>query len=221
MQNLSAELAERFVTDFGDGSTNLLKRLKENPFVFEDWYGSIQSGFKRIQVKGRLNQLGEYALESLNGVKLKWKTKADGFIDFGRREDLRELLKVSSEGIEAHHKIPWNICENDDIIQKAALDGFHPNMLENGIPLTKYTSDRRHFIEFDGAGHANHPSYDKWIQKQLNDWRIAKGGNFSAEEANSFLQKRLIPQIEQHINNAKIDPSSKNLNDYFKRLLNE
>lgn len=113
--------------------------------------------------------------------------------------------------MEAHHIIPWELLEHD-LIQKAALDGFHPNMLENGIGLKKYS-------KLLGNGlHGNHPAYKKYIEskiiEQFPDWHTA-----TPQQANKYLQEALIPELKSLI--IKAEQSGLNLNEYFKSVNNE
>ena len=138
-------------------------------------------------------------------IKLVWKRIGDK-IDFGDRNILAKILGTT-DNIETHHVIPWNICENNEIVKLAALDGFHPNMLQNGIGLEKYT-------KLIGEGvHRNHPAYDKYVKTQLD--RFNKIG-LTPEQANKFLQEELIPDLKRKIIDAK--NSGMNLNEYFKKI---
>lgn len=95
------------------------------------------------------------------------------------------------------------------IMKLAALDGFHPNMLQNGIGLEKYT-------ELIGNGiHGNHPVYNKYVNSKLDKF-LSKNPNITPEQANIFLQEELIPDLKRKIIDAK--KSGMNLNGYFKRL---
>lgn len=116
----------------------------------------------------------------------------------------------TSGDVEAHHIIPWELSTNHPLIQKAALDGFHPNMLENGIGLKKYSK-----LTGDGL-HGNHPAYRNYIELRLDDF-LRKRPNSTEKEANVFLQEELIPELKEIIIQAA--RSGLNLNDYCKTLL--
>ena len=137
----------------------------------------------------------------------------NGKLDFGNRDDLRGILNITDDAYEGHHKLPWTACKDNSVIQEAAKDGFHLNMPENGVSLKKYRIGE---LDVDGI-HASHPKYDDWVVKQLNDWGLSINNNFTPKQANEFLQKTLIPQLDQLINAAK--SSDKNLNNFFKDLL--
>ena len=95
------------------------------------------------------------------------------------------------------------------IMKLAALDGFHPNMLQNGIGLEKYT-------KLIGKGmHGNHPAYNKYVNSKLNKF-LKKNPNITPEQANKFLQEELIPDLKEKIIKAK--DSGMNLNEYFKGI---
>jgi|GEM_PF-5018710 len=118
IRNLDNLLAKKFVNAV-DGKDNiLLKRIKGDPFAYDDWLNSVQSGFPRIDVKRRLDQIDEYAIEGVNKVDFRWKKLANG-IDFGDRGNLRKVLNITDGSLEAHHKLPWDVCKNNRVIQEA------------------------------------------------------------------------------------------------------
>lgn len=129
-------------------------------------------------------------------------------ITFGDRSDLARILGTT-DNIEAHHIVPWKVCENNDVVQLAALDGFHPNLVENGIGLEKYT-------KLVGEGlHGNHPAYDAYIKNQLDAFMATHP---TPEQANKFLQENLIPDLKKKITAA--GQTDMNLNQYFKSNVN-
>ncbi|MDO5981359.1 AHH domain-containing protein [Flavivirga spongiicola] len=137
-------------------------------------------------------------------VTLSFKI-VNGIVDFGSRSKLAQVISTNAFE-EAHHIIPWNKLDNE-IIQEAAYAGFHMNAEVNGRALTKFTS-------LTGEGiHGNHPAYDKFVQKRLNDYI----GN-SSEAAREFLEEVLIPELNEHIDDAV--NSTMNLNTYFKEVVN-
>lgn len=114
----------------------------------------------------------------------------------------------TSGDVEAHHIIPWELLEHS-LIQKAALDGFHPNMLENGIGLKKYS-------KLQGKGlHGNHPAYTSYILKQIEN-KYPGGYYGTPEQVNKYLQEELLPRLKELI--TKAQQSKMNLNEYFKQL---
>lgn len=79
------------------------------------------------------------AVDATNAAKttLKWIKKANGVLDFGRRGQLRQVLKLAPGNLlQAHHIIPWEFTTNT-VVQKAAQHGFHMNEALNGIGLAK------------------------------------------------------------------------------------
>ena len=143
--------------------------------------------------------------------KLKWTKNSNGLIDFGDRNDLARILGTT-DNVEAHHIVSWAIGRDNPVIQKAALDGFHLNMVENGIGLEKYTK-----LIGDGL-HGNHPAYDAYIRFRLNNFATSNP-TYDAVSANKFLQESLIPEIKIKISEAKNSPL--NLNEYFKQIVNK
>ncbi|OEJ99128.1 hypothetical protein A8C32_08105 [Flavivirga aquatica] len=137
-------------------------------------------------------------------VSLSFKV-INGVVEFGNRSKLTKIIKTTSLE-EAHHIIPWNKLDNE-VIQEAAYAGFHMNAKINGRALQKFSS-----LTGDGL-HGNHPAYDKYVQKRLNDfiWKTSK-------EARNFLEEILIPELNEHIDDA-VD-STMNLNAYFRDVIN-
>lgn len=107
--------------------------------------------------------------------------------------------------------MPWKICEKHNVVQLAALDGFHPNLVENGLGLEKYS-------KLVGEGmHGNHPAYDAYINSRLDAFSTANP-DLTPRDANKYLQETLIPEIKNKIIEAK--NSNLNLNNYFKTKVN-
>ena len=140
-------------------------------------------------------------------VTLSFKI-VNGAVHFGSRSKLAQVIKITFFE-EAHHIIPWNKLDNE-VIQEAAYAGFHMNAEVNGKALQKFT-------KLTGEGiHGNHPQYDIYIEKLLSQFKTKNLG-FTSEQAKDFLEKELIPELDNLIELAK--GSNLNLNEYF-RLLN-
>lgn len=115
-----------------------------------------------IPIAGWFATGAKYAKKTLslvNGTKttLKWTVKADGFIHFGASGQLRKVLGITTDNLQAHHIIPW-AKGSHPAVQKAAKssDAFHMNEALNGIPL-------------DTSIHnGSHPNYSNRIEQYLN-----------------------------------------------------
>lgn len=117
------------------------------PKMAEDLVGKIKSvktvinSLKHFDIAGEFAKGNNIIVNTIEwgtkNFKLKWE-KVGNKITFGERSDLAKILGTT-DNIEAHHIMPWKVCEGNEIIQLAALDGFHPNLVENGIGLEKYT----------------------------------------------------------------------------------
>ena len=164
------------------------------------------------------------AVKVIPGAEIAWKkiikwggssatltyNVVNGVIDFGNRSQLAQLLGTTAN-IEAHHIIPWIAGGTHDVVQAAARNGFHLNMLENGIGLEKFTT-------LIGTGlHGNHPAYDRYVIKRLDDF-ASQVTNFTPEQANNFILNQLIPDLKGLITTAR--NSGLNLNEYFKQVVN-
>lgn len=140
-------------------------------------------------------------IKTAKGAKtVLYATKgADGLISFGNRSQLGKILG-SSTAEHAHHIIPWELGSNK-VVQQAAEAGFHMNDAINGV-LMKASK------HLTGRGH---DAYNAYVQKQLTEF--AKGKKLTPEACKEYLEKTLIPELENHIKKA-----GDNLNEYFQKL---
>ncbi len=174
--------------------------------------GKITKAFKPIAkvLKGSDVARNGWKIIAKSGNKtitLSFKV-VNGLVDFGSRSKLAKIINTTAFE-EAHHILPWNKL-NNEVIQEAAYAGFHMNSKVNGKALKKYTS-------LTGEGlHGNHPQYDIYVEKLLNEFKTDNIG-FTSEIAKDYLENELIPNLIDLIDAAK--NSNLNLNEYF-RLLN-
>ncbi len=151
------------------------------------------------------------ATKTIDDVKdaLPFIKLTNGFIDFGSRGKLAQMIKVIKSVEEAHHIIPWNIRFHD-IIQKAAKVGFHMNDILNGIPLKK-------FRKLTGEGlHGNHPKYDDVVRHLLDKYGD-RFPNADPSDVKKYLEEKMIPELIEWINKA--EKTDLNLNEYFKQIV--
>ncbi|TDU43197.1 HNH/ENDO VII superfamily nuclease [Gelidibacter sediminis] len=173
--------------------------------------GKITKAFKPIAkvLKGSEIARNGWKIIAKSGnktINLSFKV-VNGLVEFGSRSKLADIINTTTLE-EAHHILPWNKL-NNEVIQEAAYAGFHMNSKVNGKALKKYTS-------LTGEGlHGNHPAYDKYVQKRLDDFA---NNNFDSNGAKDFLEKSLIPKLDELIELAK--SSNLNLNEYFKQVIN-
>ena len=179
----------------------------------EEFIEGVVNGVRRYNVGGEFaNGLTSVTRQiTLEGrtITLKWSKTADGLIDFGNRSDLAKLLGTIDD--EAHHILTWTKSGEHSVVQAAAKDGFHLNEFENGIGLSKYKKS------LNEGMHGNHPAYDDYVVHRLSEYR-QNVPNFTPESANEFIQKVLIPDMRDLIENAS--KSDLNLNEYFKQFVN-
>lgn len=158
--------------------------------------------------------VGEFAKTGLNyvesklpsGQTLKWLKDATGKITFGGNQaDLAKWV-VTQANEQAHHIITWTKGGGHKLTLLAAKAGFHLNDPFNGIALV---------ARIGGEGiHANHPNYDKYMLKLLDQ---EYSSTMSADDAMEAINERIIPKLLDHINIAK--SQNKSLNEYFLTLL--
>ncbi len=142
-------------------------------------------------------------------ITLKWIIDSNGIISFGNRSDLAMIIGTVDD--EAHHILTWTKSSMHSVVQEAAKDGFHLNIFENGIGLSKYRKSLREGM------HGNHPAYDKYIVHRLTQFKQLYNP-ISPEQANEFIQLTLIPEMSGLIDKAS--QSDYNLNEYFKYVVN-
>ena len=150
----------------GDGVNALISFASTVPFV--------------PATAGRVvKEAGLIIKSASSGRKITLKfIKKNGVITFGSRSQLNTVLNTPS-GSQAHHIAPWSL-NGHTLIQKAAETGkYHPNHSFNGINLSKTVHSG-----YDAA----HRTYNKKIEKALDEILINKGGNVKPEEALEELQ---------------------------------
>lgn len=91
--------------------------------------------------------------------------------------------KKSNLIFKVHHIIPVQLLKENKVVQMAVEGGFKFNLPEaNGLPLSK-------FVKKTGKGrHGPHPEYTKQIKARLDSWALSKNFNYSAKDAQEFLE---------------------------------
>ena len=181
--------------------------------LLDDTDEIIESGIRRYNIADEFangaTTVTREIVHNGNTIELKWILDDNGQISFGDRKKLRTLLGTTED--EAHHILTWTKSGDHIIVQAAAKDGFHLNMLENGVGLEKYSAD------FDTGLHGNHPQYDNYVVHRLFEFKQAFP-DYTPKSANKFIQETLIPELNELIEEA--GGSSLNLNEYFKQIIN-
>jgi len=100
-------------------------------------------------------RLARRGIITTNGTRasLKFIVNSEGIIEFGRRGQLRTIIKPPSNH-QAHHVIPWE-HRNHPVVQEAAKVNFHMNDHLNGIPM--------HTSRHSGS----HPNYSTQVENRL------------------------------------------------------
>ncbi len=195
--------------------------IKRMTTTFDDFVEGVVNGVRRYNVEKEIAEgVTEITRKITLGNKtmtLKWKV-VNGAIDFtseASKSSLRSQIKnflgiPSGSGVDTHHILSLGKCDHP-VVHAAAKNGYHPNLPESIIGLEHYDDALKVGL------HQNHPSYDDFIEFRLNEF-MGKG-RLSPDAANDFIQKKLIPELKTEIFNA-INSSSKNLNTYFKDIIN-
>jgi hypothetical protein len=170
---------------------------------------------RRLTITFTNNQFTKKITEGANNVILKW-VQNGGKIRFAggatipdMKNNLRTQL-ASALGtykhippLQAHHVIPLELWDND-VVQHAALDGFHINDIINGIGL-----------ETPSLHNGSHPNYTNYVKRQITDW-VARNPGYNSRQANDFLQQELIKNVKKQIYEAQ--KRTKGLEEYFTSL---
>jgi A nuclease family of the HNH/ENDO VII superfamily with conserved AHH len=142
-----------------------------------------------------------------------WWMPKNGSIEFSSYSDLADVIGPGTG--QAHHIIPKQLCDDfvttagstsalHAVVKTAAYDGFHPNDGYNGIRIPS-------------ANHTgNHPAYTAWVKSQLELFKVTKNNNYTAREANKWIQCKLIPKIRDYIAlTIATNNPVQNINTYF------
>jgi hypothetical protein len=184
-----------------------------------------------LSAVGLIPGLGEAAVAARHG---------DDIIRFGSRRVLRSVLHAP-DGFEAHHVIPWELRYHP-LVQAAARAGFDMNSAENGILLTKLVTepwpsgynvtkatltveqelDVTQAIQIVEGVHANHPAYNFYVLKRLQDLLAevtTPEGIIDPDAARAVLENELIPELVPQLGGA----AALNIvvNDHFKKVITD
>lgn len=168
----------------------------------------------------------------------KWSVKyGEALVLFGGDRNLLGKTMGLSEGLNAHHIIPWELRYHE-LVQAAGRAGFDLNDVINGYTLThlkkrdtqvvelvmdagKVAMEKETTIFMRSGVHANHPAYNFYVVKLLESFTEDLGGidNIDPLVARELLEKNIIPVLEKNLERIlEIDIS---VNTFFKDLLRE
>uniref|UniRef100_UPI00404B414F AHH domain-containing protein n=3 Tax=Gelidibacter sp. TaxID=2018083 RepID=UPI00404B414F len=131
----------------------------------------------------------------VNKVQLTWKVVGNS-IEFGNRNQLRKVLGLTDNALQAHHIMPW-AWRNHDVVQKAAKSGnaFHMNEALNGIAVAAWRNQ------------PNHTAYSNLIKSKLDLFSL-QNPNATPQECYNFLSNLI-----QDIRNWVINNPNSHLNN--------
>jgi hypothetical protein len=158
----------------------------------------------------------------------------------GQKKSIRDQLRIilsSTSDVQAHHLIPLEFCVPEGggsdlhpVVQAAAYNGYHPN--ESYSAMNINSTDRA-----KGYHIGSHPNYSAWVLNLLDQYQIRYTPNGAAtvnqpgrklfdnlpacQNANGWIQCKLIPRLKKEIDNALIraarpSTANKNFDDYFR-----
>ncbi|WP_256010314.1 AHH domain-containing protein [Desertivirga xinjiangensis] len=154
-----------------------------------------------LPVAGWLSLGAKYTIKAVDATGntktvLKWVVSQSGQISFGRRSQLRQVLKLAKgDARQAHHIIPWEYSTHP-VVQKAADYGFHMNEALNGIPLSTLIHN------------GSHTAYSTKVFDELEEIRTLYGSNITPPQAEQAvldlvnrIRNEMINHPTVHINN--------------------
>lgn len=111
-----------------------------------------------------------------SGVKLaaKYSDEAVNLALTGARNGkLRKALDLKPGSGDAHHIIPVELLNKNDVVKSAVTGGFDFNGAINGIEVMQH--------------HGSHPKYTEAIQKEIIEWE-SKNTNYTPKEAKEYME---------------------------------
>lgn len=136
------------------------KVLVHNKCVYDQWQEAISAG------------VGSYAFR-------RWKRAAAKRLDLGLRGKVDDKLF-------AHHIIPLDVLVKNNVLRRAAKQGFDINHPDNGILINKLVHNGPHF---------------EWTQS-VKDYIKANWKNFKGTER-EFVEQELLPYFRGLADKAK------------------
>lgn len=131
------------------------------------------------------------AIEGRGNLRNKIKSvgKADGedlVINHGRcQERIKNWV--------AHHLIPVEALQKNEVVQAAVAAGFDFNGAANGIPVSA-----------DKHNSGGHKGYNAKVFELIKAWSDKQGDKgFTLEDAKKFLETDLIPQLKEIVNKVE------------------
>ena len=130
-------------------------------------------------------------------AKLHGEAAADAKLN---RDKLGRSLATPSpgKGFEAHHIIPVELLEQNDLLKKAVAGGFEFNGDVNGSWVKRFSSRTEEGLK---GVHASHPNYTKEVNKLINETLQESGttiADLSKEEA-AKMMRDIAAKIKQGI----------------------
>lgn len=88
--------------------------------------------------------------------------------------ELRKALDLKPGSGDAHHIIPVELLNKNDVVKSAVTGGFDFNGAINGIEVMQH--------------HGSHPKYTEAIRKRIKTW-MEDNKNYTPEDAKDFIEE--------------------------------
>ena len=86
---------------------------------------------------------------------------------------LRKALDLKPGSGDAHHIVPVELLNKNDVVKSAVTGGFDFNGAINGIEVMQH--------------HGSHQKYTEAIQKEIIEWE-SKNTNYTPKEAKEYME---------------------------------
>jgi len=144
--------------------------------------------------------------EQNNLRTLQYKLK-NGKITFGSRAILPKLYDRKT-GYQLHHIIPWSL-RTHEVVQRAAVVGFHVSSQMNGKRMEGY--------KLDGVHVHGHMIYNKYVLKQL-DLFLELNPEATEHECYDYLKFDLLPRLRDELDVCRTS-RYKTMDEYFGKIM--
>ena len=156
----------------------------------------------------RFYEAAPFQAVSGNTKVVRWNLIGANYtVGFGEESNLRDIIGCPDDD-RAHHIIPsqWTFPSgtagvSHPVVQKAALEGFHPNDGYNGVCLPS-------------TQHHNHPKYNDYVKFQLDQY-VANGGAMTPRATNKWLQSKLIKELRKQLAAMPTGANLPTINNYY------
>ena len=165
------------VANFIIGAKSFAKNISEGNFkeALVD-FGGMTLDLTCAAFPGVTTGVSTLIQATRSGVKLaaKYSDEAVNLALTGARNGkLRKALGLKPGSGDAHHIIPIQLLNEEDVVKSAVTGGFDFNGAINGIEVMQH--------------HGSHAKYTEYIREEIKKW-AKKNANYTPEAAKEFME---------------------------------